>query len=79
MGAGEGWGCTWPLDGSTASAWDDRNGAAKELHDLLGSSGVSVWFSEKDVRLGTTLLYSSASNERASPTKSFRPATVFEI
>lgn len=37
-------------------AWDDRNGAAKELHDLLESLGVSVWFSEKDVALGTPLL-----------------------
>jgi hypothetical protein len=25
-------------------AWDDRLGAAKELHDLLESRGVSVWF-----------------------------------
>ena len=37
-------------------AWDDRKGVAKELHDLLESHGVSVWFSEKDVLLGTTLL-----------------------
>lgn len=37
-------------------AWDDRRGAAKELHDLLESRGVSVWFSEKDVALGTPLL-----------------------
>ena len=37
-------------------AWDDRKGAAKELHDLLESRGVSVWFSEKDVLLGTSLL-----------------------
>ena len=37
-------------------AWDDRRGPAKELHDLLESSGVSVWFSEKDVPLGTSLL-----------------------
>lgn len=37
-------------------AWDDRKGAAKELHDLLESVGVSVWFSEKDVALGTSLL-----------------------
>lgn len=37
-------------------AWDDRQGAAKELYDLLVSSGVSVWFSEKDVGLGTSLL-----------------------
>ncbi|MBF0373046.1 MAG: toll/interleukin-1 receptor domain-containing protein [Alphaproteobacteria bacterium] len=37
-------------------AWDDRKGAAKELHDLLESRNVSVWFSEKDVLLGSTLL-----------------------
>ena len=37
-------------------AWDDRKGAAKELHDLLESRGVSVWFSEKDVSLGSSLL-----------------------
>lgn len=37
-------------------AWDDRQGAAKELHDLLELRGVSVWFSEKDVALGTSLL-----------------------
>lgn len=37
-------------------AWDDRKGAAQELHDLLESRGVSVWFSEKDVLLGTSLL-----------------------
>lgn len=37
-------------------AWDDRQGSAKELHDLLESLGVKVWFSEKDVMLGTGLL-----------------------
>ena len=37
-------------------AWDDRKNAAKELHDHLESKGVSVWFSEKDVALGTSLL-----------------------
>lgn len=37
-------------------AWDDRQGAAKELHDLLEARGVKVWFSEKDVGLGTPLL-----------------------
>lgn len=37
-------------------AWDDRQGAAKELHDLLVSRGVSVWFSEKDVGLGAPLM-----------------------
>jgi hypothetical protein len=36
--------------------WDDRRGPAKELHDLLESLGVSVWFSEKDVVLGSPLL-----------------------
>jgi hypothetical protein len=37
-------------------AWDDRQGTAKQLNDLLESLGVSVWFSEKDVVLGTSLL-----------------------
>jgi hypothetical protein len=37
-------------------AWDDRRGVAKELHDQLEAQGVSVWFSEKDVGLGTPLL-----------------------
>lgn len=37
-------------------AWDDRKNAAKELHDLLEQKGVSVWFSEKDVLLGSSLL-----------------------
>jgi hypothetical protein len=37
-------------------AWDDRQGAAKQLHDLLESRNVSVWFSEKDVLLGEPLL-----------------------
>lgn len=37
-------------------AWDDRKGSAKELHDALESLGVSVWFSEKDVLLGSSLL-----------------------
>lgn len=37
-------------------AWDDRQAAAKELHDLLVSRGVRVWFSEKDVGLGVPLL-----------------------
>lgn len=39
-------------------AWDDRQGAAKELHDLLVSRGVKVWFSEKDAVLGTPLMRS---------------------
>lgn len=37
-------------------AWDDRKGAAKELHDILESKGVTVWFSEKDVLLGASLI-----------------------
>ncbi|NTW30460.1 MAG: toll/interleukin-1 receptor domain-containing protein [Candidatus Moranbacteria bacterium] len=37
-------------------AWDDRQGVAKDLHDLLEAGGVSVWFSEKDVDLGVPLL-----------------------
>lgn len=37
-------------------AWDDRQGVAKELHDLLEARGVSVWFSEKDIGLGVPLL-----------------------
>lgn len=37
-------------------AWEDRAGAAKELYDQLQARGVSVWFSEVDVRLGTQLL-----------------------
>lgn len=37
-------------------AWDDRKDAAKELHDLLESKGVTIWFSEKDVPLGSSLL-----------------------
>lgn len=45
-----------PRDVFLCHAWDDRQGAAKELHDLLVSRGVSVWFSEKDVALGTSLL-----------------------
>lgn len=45
-----------PRDIFLCHAWDDRGGAAKELHDLLESRGVSVWFSEKDVALGTPLL-----------------------
>jgi TIR domain len=45
-----------PRDVFLCHAWDDRQGAAKELHDMLVSLGVSVWFSEKDVALGTPLL-----------------------
>ncbi len=37
-------------------AWDDREGSATELYELLKARGLSVWFSEKDVALGTSLL-----------------------
>lgn len=37
-------------------AWDDRKEAARELYELLVSQGATVWFSEKDVLLGSTLL-----------------------
>lgn len=37
-------------------AWDDRKESALQLHDLLVSNGVSVWFSEKDIPLGTSFL-----------------------
>ena len=43
-------------DAFLCHAWDDRQGAAKELHDLLELRGVKVWFSEKDVGLGVPLL-----------------------
>jgi hypothetical protein len=45
-----------PRDVFLCHAWDDRRGVAKELHDLLQARNVSVWFSEKDVSLGTSLL-----------------------
>jgi len=37
-------------------AWDDRQGSAKELHDLLQARGVRVWFSEKDLGLGVPMM-----------------------
>ncbi|WP_204365829.1 toll/interleukin-1 receptor domain-containing protein, partial [Microbacterium sp. B24] len=37
-------------------AWDDRQGVAKELNDLLTGLDVRVWFSEMDVPLGTSLI-----------------------
>ena len=36
--------------------WDDREGCAAELCEGLQSNGASVWFSEKDVPLGTLLI-----------------------
>lgn len=37
-------------------AWDDRQGPAKELHDLLEAANVKVWFSEKDLGLGVPMM-----------------------
>lgn len=37
-------------------AWDDRQGPAKQLHDLLEAAGVKVWFSEKDLGLGVPMM-----------------------
>lgn len=37
-------------------AWDDRQSAAKQLHDLLEAAGVKVWFSEKDLGLGVPMM-----------------------
>lgn len=37
-------------------AWDDRQGAARELHDFLEAAGVKVWFSEKDLALGVPMM-----------------------
>jgi hypothetical protein len=37
-------------------AWDDRAKDARTLHDHLEAFGVDVWFSEKDVTLGSSLV-----------------------
>jgi TIR domain len=37
-------------------AWDDRQGVAKELCDLLVARNVTVWFSENDIGLGEPFL-----------------------
>ena len=37
-------------------AWDDRRETAKELYDALVRAGVSVWFSENEVLLGSNLM-----------------------
>lgn len=37
-------------------AWDDRQGLAKDLHELLVAAGVKVWFSEKDLGLGVPMM-----------------------
>lgn len=43
-------------DAFLCHAWDDRQGPAKELHDLLVAAGVKVWFSEKDLGLGVPMM-----------------------
>lgn len=43
-------------DAFLCHAWDDRKGAAKELHELLEAAGVKVWFSEKDLGLGVPMM-----------------------
>lgn len=37
-------------------AWDDRKGSALELNNMLKALDVTVWFSEMDVPLGTSLI-----------------------
>jgi len=37
-------------------AWDDRQGAAKELYESLVAAGVKVWFSERDLGLGVPMM-----------------------
>src|SRR5579864_4499877 len=37
-------------------AWNDRQGVATELYELLVARNVSVWFSEKDIGLGEPFL-----------------------
>lgn len=43
-------------DAFLCHAWDDRQMAAKQLHDLLEAAGVKVWFSEKDLGLGVPMM-----------------------
>ncbi|WP_418130590.1 toll/interleukin-1 receptor domain-containing protein [Variovorax sp. 278MFTsu5.1] len=37
-------------------AWGDRQGAARELRELLVAAGVKVWFSEDDLPLGVPMM-----------------------
>lgn len=37
-------------------AWDDRQGAAKQLYELLVAAGVKVWFSERELGLGVPMM-----------------------
>ena len=43
-------------DAFLCHAWDDRQGIAKDLCDLLVARNVSVWFSENDIGLGEPFL-----------------------
>lgn len=47
-------------------AWDDRQGAALEMYNHLVDLDVKVWFSEKDVPLGTSLIRQIDKGLRAS-------------
>lgn len=42
------------LDLFLCHAWDDRQTTAARLHTLLDSNGASVWFSERNIALGTS-------------------------
>lgn len=37
-------------------AWEDREGAAKDLYDLLLANGATVWFSQTEIALGKSLM-----------------------
>ncbi len=37
-------------------AWEDRQGAAKQLYELLVAAGVKVWFSERELGLGVPMM-----------------------
>lgn len=37
-------------------AWDDREGSAMDFHTHLTSNGASVWFSEKNLSLGSLMI-----------------------
>lgn len=39
-------------------AWGDRKAAAEDLHNFLVNAGVKVWFSEKDIGLGVSMMRS---------------------
>ena len=43
-------------DAFLCHAWDDRQGSAKELYELLAARGVRVWFSENDLGLGVPMM-----------------------